>query len=198
MKIMGVILAAGEGRRMGTIKQLLPFNGTTLLGRVISSTRQSMIDDITLVLGCRSDDILRQVDTVGLHVIMNRQWSAGQSGSLTSGLAGLTDEHEAVMFLLADQPLVGPDTIDLLIRRFRESDADIVVPVYKKKRGNPTIFSIRLIPKIRQLKGDTGGRRLFSSHAARLMTVEVDDPAVVLDVDTPGDYQKILAASRAP
>lgn len=194
--VAGVILAAGCGRRMGDRnglpKQLLPFRGAPLLSHAIGHTRASLLAPICLVLGHQAAEIQAGVELSGVEVSINAEYEKGQAGSLITGLNSVASRCEAVMFLLGDQPLILAALIDRLIQAYGQKGAAITVPTSKGRRGNPVIIAASLFPELRQLSGDTGARVLFDAHADEIQAVPVEDPDILLDVDTPGDYKSLL------
>ena len=194
--VAGVILAAGCGRRMGTAagrpKQLLPFRGAPLLSHVMASARASRLAPLCLVLGHRAAEIEAQVELGGMAVVVNTDYGAGQAGSLVTGLARVRGRCSAAMFLLGDQPLVTADLIDTLIDAHEKKGAPVTVPTFEGRRGNPVILADSLFPEVMRLTGDTGARALFEAHWEEIQRVSVDDPAVLMDVDDPADYERLL------
>ena len=203
-KVAGIILAAGEGTRMGRTKQLLPFRGKTILECVIDSALASGLHRVVVVLGHQADllqPLLENGDPHkplpekrGVEVIVNPLYRQGQSSSLKSGLHALSEESEAALFLLGDQPLITPKLIDLILAAYQASPSPIVLPLFQGKRGNPVLFSRETFPRIEALGEDCGARLLFQEYATRLLAVAVDDPAIHFDIDTQEDYQRLLQA----
>lgn len=191
MTVRGVILAAGMGRRMGTIKQLLPLHGKPLLQHVLDAARASRLDHLTLVLGHAHETIRLQLETTGISLVINENFAQGQSTSLHAGLVHGPDTA-GVMFLLGDQPLVEPPLINTLIDAFATTKALAVVPMYQNLPGNPVILGRKLICKALNLRGDTGARPLLQYQAPEVHQVEVNNPRVFFDVDTPEAYQTLL------
>jgi len=192
-KTAGIILAAGTASRMGKTKQLLPFQGTTLLGRVTANAIHSKLHEIIVVLGHDADTILKTIDFSGSCVIINPDFEKGQSTSLIKGLEAISEACAGAMFLLADQPMITADIINRMIMAFQSSDAPILIPFFNNRRGNPVIISKGLFPKISSLSSDTGARVMFDEYKNILLKVNFDTDAVLLDVDTPADYEKLLA-----
>jgi molybdenum cofactor cytidylyltransferase len=190
MMVRGVILAAGLGRRMGAVKQLLPLHGRPLLQHVIDAARGSNLAHLTLVLGHAHDRILEAIDARGLEIVVNPDFAAGQSTSVLTGL-NHGPAADGVMFLLGDQPLAGQALIDTLIETFVSERPPAVVPVHQGRPGNPVILGRDLMREASALHGDTGARVLLRNRAVR--HVEVDDPALLQDVDTMDDYLALLA-----
>jgi molybdenum cofactor cytidylyltransferase len=189
--VAGIILAAGCGSRMGTTKQLLPFENTTLLGRVIATAKAAMLEDVVLVLGFEADAIRIALDLDGIRVIENPDWDKGQSFSLAAGLKALGDHICGALFLLGDQPLVSVHTINGLVSAFQTTDAWILVPRFKGQRGNPVLVADSLFPRLQFPAGDAGARVLFQEFKYRMQGIDVDDPGILKDVDTPEDYKNL-------
>lgn len=195
MTVSGVILAAGLGRRMGTVKQLLPFHGKPLLQHVIDAARASRLENLLLILGHAHDQVLPQLDTHGFEVIVNRDFAAGQSSSVRAGLEHRADA-DGIMYLLGDQPLLSADTINTLIDCFLGERPWAAVPVHRGQPGNPVIIGRPLMADLAALSGDIGARRLLQKSQF-VRRVEIDDPAILRDVDTMDDYLALLAAGES-
>lgn len=192
IKVSGIILAAGTASRMGRTKQLLPFQGTTLLGQVVLNAKQSRIDEIIVVLGHHADDIRNRTHLEDTITIFNPDFKKGQSTSLIAGIKSVASDSDAAMFLLADQPFIAAGTINALICAFTSSKASIGIPYYKNKQGNPVIISKSLFARIHTLKRDIGVRSLFQAYKDHILKIPVSDPSVLADVDTIADYNAIL------
>ncbi len=192
---LGVILAAGRSERFGTPKQLLKLNNTPMIEQVLDNALKSRLKRIVLVLGCQYQSILNLLGKKAHHprlkIVINHSFIEGLSSSLQCGLNAIRRQSEAVMFLLADQPLADAGLINLLLEKFQASDKGICVPVYQGKRGNPTIFSRRYYDKLMMIKGDQGGRHLIKAHSQDVLEVRVDVPFYFWDIDTRGDVEKI-------
>lgn len=190
--IVGVILAAGEGSRMGAVKQLLPFKGETILERVIDNANASSLQGVVVVIGHRADLLEPMIAGKDVTIVVNGDYKSGQSSSIKAGLGALTEGVDAVLFLLGDQPLVAPETINRILDAFRSSQSPIVLPVFNGKRGNPVLFSHETFLRLEALSGDCGARGLFEEYAGRILEVPVDDGSIHFDVDTEEDYQQLL------
>ncbi|SDU34751.1 nucleotidyltransferase family protein [Desulfobacula phenolica] len=192
-KISGIILAAGSASRMGKTKQLLPFGETTLLGRVIQNARDSRLHEIIVVLGHNAGKISRSIDFEGTRVTRNTAYANGQSTSLIKGVEAVSSDCDAAMFLLADQPLVTAAIINRLADAFETGTAPIVIPYCNGKRGNPVIIARPLFYRLASLSADTGARVLFEEFKDVILKVSVPDKAILVDVDTPADYQTLIS-----
>ena len=190
--IVGIILAAGAARRMGKLKQLLPLGGKPMVWHVADAACRSRLDSVRIVIGAENAAVSAAVNELPLSVVVNPAWHLGQSTSLSAGLQELPAETTAVMFLLADQPLVTPELINSLIDAFTSSSKSIICPVHGGQRGMPVLFAI---PKwqdaLTTLAGDQGARSIISAHPEEVCQVAVESPELFLDVDTIADYRRM-------
>jgi molybdenum cofactor cytidylyltransferase len=177
---------------MGKTKQLMPFGDTSILGRVISNARKSSLHELIVVLGHDAEKIKHKVDLSHTQTVINPEYLKGQSTSLIKGLENISPQCEGAMFLLADQPLVTADIINNLIETFKNSDAPIVIPYFKEKRGNPVIIGRPLFHRLKSLSADTGARVLFKEYKNSILRKTIDDEAILVDVDTMDDYKKLI------
>ena len=191
-KITGIILAAGASSRMGRTKQLLPFRGQTILECVVDSALASALHRIVVVLGHKSEVLEPLLVNRDVTVVYNPDYEKGQSSSLKIGLQALTEEVDAALFLLGDQPLVTPEIIDLILAANEASPSPVVLPVFKGKRGNPVLFSRETFSRLSTLKEDRGARPLFDEYAERILKVPVTNSAIHFDIDTEEDYRQLL------
>lgn len=192
-KIGGIILAAGSASRMGKTKQLLPFKQKPILAHVIDNARKSDLYEIVVVIGYCADKIQQVVDFSGTAIITNNEFLKGQSTSLIKGLENISPMCDAAMFLLADQPLVTPLMINTIIKAFQTSSLPIAIPYYNDVRGNPVIIAKSLFHQLNLLSGDTGPRILFKKFKKSILKVPISDNAVLIDVDTRSDYEKLIS-----
>jgi len=191
----GIILAAGESTRFGRPKQLLRLKDRYLIEWVLDVALDSELSRIILVLGYAHQRIQqalgKKLRHAKLQIEVNPHYQKGQSHSLQVGLSTVINTFPAVMFLLADQPLVDAATINCLLNRFGSADKDICVPTFHGKRGNPSIFSQKFYKHIMEIKGDIGARQIIKAHPERVLEIEIKNPLFFLDVDTPEGFEKI-------
>lgn len=191
----GIILAAGASIRFGKPKQLLRLKDRYLIEWVLDAALDSELSRIILVLGYAHQKIQqalgKKLRHVKLKVEVNPHYQTGQSHSLQVGLSTVINTFPAAMFLLADQPLVDAATINFLLNKFWSAGKDIGVPTFHGKRGNPSIFSQKFYKHIMEIKGDIGARQIIKTHPERVFEIEIKNPLVFLDVDTPADFEKI-------
>ena len=192
--ISAIVLAAGMSRRMGTPKQLLPIGGKVLLQVVLATVRASCVDEIIIVLGESADIIQSQISFDNCQVVINEAYQQGMSTSLRAGVARVSPSAEGALIVLADQPLLRPETIDQLIDEYRRNKPQIVIPVYSGSRGNPVLLDRSVFPELAGLTGDVGCRAIFDKHTERILKVPVTDSGVLLDLDTPADIKRFEEA----
>jgi len=184
-----IVLAAGVSSRMGKPKQTLPISGKPMLERVINVYRRPGVSPIVVVLGAHAARVRRSVILYGVSVVYNRRYLDGMSGSLRLGLKA-AEKAEAVIVALADQPFLSPDTVNAMIETYKRTGGPVVIPSYRGKRGNPVLFDRSLFPEIRRIRGDRGAKSVVNRHRDILQEVAVDDRGILVDIDTPSDYQE--------
>ena len=190
--IVGIILSAGESKRMGTPKQLLPWRNTIILQQVIDNASASQLGMLLLILGSSADAIAAKITTTSkTRILINHDFKAGMSSSVKCGIKNAPTDAEAYMLLLGDQPFIGPDIIDKLIHSYGAGRHGIVVPVYNGQRGHPVIFDSRYKQELLAINGQ-GAKEVTEKHAPDIFEVQVDAPDVLADIDTPQDYRKAL------
>lgn len=191
-----IVLAAGMSSRMGTPKQLLRLGEKTLLERTLDNVRASRVDEILLVLGASAEEIRIRVPTEGLKVVINPEFQQGMGTSLRTGLAALNPATKAVLVVLADQPFVSTSTIDQLIECHQQLRPQIVIPTCRGFRGNPVLLDRAVFPELMDLSGDIGCRAVFGSHTQGIYKLAVDDPGIVLDIDSSDDWQRLKTSGN--
>jgi len=185
--ILGIVLAAGASRRMGSDKLNLPWRGATVLAATLSRWQAvPEIDELILVRRPGETGENRP----GLRLLINQSADEGMGGSLRLAAMALPAATELVAVGLADMPDVNSATISTLIAAAKQPGAKgIIAPVFAGRRGHPVVFAARYIAELQKLSGDSGARGLLQKNAADLALVEVNDPGVVLDIDTPSDLE---------
>jgi molybdenum cofactor cytidylyltransferase len=189
-RVAGVILAAGKSKRLGRPKQVLEWQGEPFIRQVARTALAAGLSPVIVVTGAASQEVDQAL--VGLPVlqIFNPNWEQGQSTSIKTGLAYIPDETGAVVFMLVDQPQVTREVIQALVSAHSRTLDGIVAPEVDGQRANPVLFDQDIIPELLKLEGDVGGRAVFSNHHVTM--IPWDDPKLLLDVDTPEDYQRLL------
>jgi len=190
-KVASVILAGGGAKRMGYPKPLLMWKGKPILVHLIEASREAELCPILIISGAYHQDIQQVIRGFPVELIYNPDWENGQSTSVAAAIAALPAETEAAIFLLADQPFMPAKLLTMLSDTFKHTHAAVIAPYVGKQRGNPLLFSREVFPELAQLTGDQGGRALLSKY--QITQVPWDDAGILFDVDTPEDYQRLLA-----
>lgn len=200
-KIVGVVLAAGAASRFGRPKQLERWphaDSPTFVERVVSLLLSSQAAAVWVVTGNQHAEVEKalarlQATHSQLYSAYNARWQAGQGYSVAVGTKSVVENFptaSGIMFMLADQPRLKIETVRNLVQEFQDSENStnqIFFPTYKGKRGNPVIFGRQFFDELVKLEGDAGGRVIVKKYPEAVVELEVDDPAIHEDVDTPAD-----------
>jgi molybdenum cofactor cytidylyltransferase len=187
-RIEAILLAAGESRRMGYPKPLLRVGAESFIART-TALALGVADRLVIVLGAHADRIRPAVAPDSrIIVVENPNFNRGQLSSLKVGLAeAIAGRADAVVVHLADHPLVAPATFRALLDDYRKTASPIVVARYNGRRGHPVLFDRTVFADLMAAPEDQGARVVVNADPARVRYVDVDDPGVVLDLDTPAD-----------
>ena len=189
--VSAVILAAGTSSRMGQAKQLLALGESTVLAQTLAHAQAAALHEIILVLGASAEAIRGQLSPQGLKIVVNDAYQQGIASSLQAGLSAVDPNSDAALIILGDQPFIRPQTLDRIVEEYRRSQAQIVIPVHQGQRGNPVLLDRSVFAEVMALQGDVGSRAIFTKHLDRTVNVEVEDKAILLDLDDPADYQRL-------
>jgi len=189
--VAGIILAAGGSERMRRSKQLLPWHGEPLVRHATRTALSAGLDQVIVVVGALGEEVKDALVDLDVGIQDNPDWKLGQSTSVRAGLSALPPGTGAVLFLLADQPNIPVTLIQALIEKHAETLAPIIAPLIDDQRGNPVLFDRQTFKDLSSIQGDSGGRQLYSQYP--VTWVEWHDGAVLHDIDTDEDYQRLLA-----
>jgi molybdenum cofactor cytidylyltransferase len=194
--VAAIILAAGRSSRMGSHKLLLPFKGRPLVNWVLAAASMSQADPVIVVLGHEAEKVGAAMRAERRFLAIHNPWYAeGMSTSLKIGLAATPKEVEGALILLGDQPLITAAIINIMIDASAAAPDAIIAASYQGRRGNPVLFPRQYFAELETITGDEGGRSLLARYPERIRLVEIDDAQAGLDVDTPAEYQTLLADS---
>jgi molybdenum cofactor cytidylyltransferase len=194
--IQAILLAAGESKRMGSPKMLLPFNGMTVIEQVIVNVLSAGISNPLIVLGSDHEAILEIIIGHPVSHCYNENYRNGMLSSVQCGFASLDCKSNAVLILPGDQPMIDADQIKRVMKAWHESGKGIVMPVHTGKRGHPLIVDMRYKQEVMSLPGSIGLRALAERYPDDVMQAETDDPSVLRDIDTQQDYMNELNLTR--
>jgi molybdenum cofactor cytidylyltransferase len=187
--ISAILLAAGQSKRMGELKQLMPFGQSTIVEQAVNNLLGSAVDEVIVVVGYKAEDVTKALAAKPVKVVINPDYEQGMSTSIIAGLKSVHIRTQGIMLALGDQPLVDSQIINLLIEELYNHDKGIAVPTYQGRRGHPIIFAIKYKEQLLELSGDMGGRQIIENHPDDVLEVAVDSEGIVADFDTTDDYQ---------
>jgi molybdenum cofactor cytidylyltransferase len=188
----GVVLAAGGAKRYGAPKLLLPWKGKPLVRHVVEAALGAGLSQVQVVVGAVDAPVRDALAGLAVNFVPNPDWADGQSTSVRAGIQSLAEYTGAVVFLSGDQPNVPAALIRALVERHQRGQEQVLATSVGGKRGSPVLFDRSTFAALEALQGDTGGRAIFGQYPPQLL--EWDDPAVLLDVDTPDDFARLTGA----
>ena len=189
--IGAVVLAAGQSRRMGRPKMSLSWGGTTVVGQVVRTLSEAGVDEIVVVTGGAHQEVVAALKGQGARLVFNPDYAGGEmTRSLQVGLGALSEEAQAAFVALGDQPQIETGIVQAVLNRFLTCGASLVVPSYRMRRGHPWIMARSLWPEVLALKPPQTLRDFLNARAGEIRYFPVDSPSVLMDLDTPEDYQK--------
>ena len=184
----GIILGGGYASRMGRCKLLLPLEKRTALEHTVQTMRESGVEHIVVVSGHYEKEMRPHVEALGAHSVYNSRYDEGMFSSVLAGLQALPPSVEACFLLPGDIPLVKSSTYRRLLA-YPKGKAPLLIPTFRGNTGHPPLFEASLIPLILNWKGEGGLRGAFQTFAPEPLLVPVADQGVLLDMDTPEDYE---------
>jgi molybdenum cofactor cytidylyltransferase len=195
-RIAGIVLAAGMSRRLGRPKQLLLLDNRPLIDHVVRTAVASSLDEVIVVLGARAEDVRVALADAPVRFVVNHRYAEGQGTSLAAGFAALSEETDAAVVLLGDQPGVTSGAINRVIAAWREQGASIAMAAYDDGRGHPVLFGRDHFAELRQLSGDVGGREIIRAHGGRVVMARIDG-RIPVDIDTEDDWRALQRGNQA-
>ena len=189
--ISAIILAAGESKRMGQPKMLLPWGEETVVSHVISVFRSAGVDDILVVTGGTREGVEHAISHHKVRAVYNEDFANGEMlSSIQCGIRALSHQTQAVLIGLGDQPQVQERSVQLICRKFTDSKASIVVPSYKMRRGHPWLITRPLWDDLLNLESPHTPRDFLNAHHDIIQYVNMNNPDILADLDTPEEYQR--------
>ncbi len=189
IQVSAILLAAGSSRRMEQLKQLLPLHDKPIIRHCLDNLITAGIENIVAVLGYCGDEVLAAIQEMPVQIVFNENQESEMAESVRIGLRAIAEKSSGVLVCLSDHPLVSVDTLKSLMQCFLETPDKIIIPLYKGKRGHPTLFPRNVIEEI----FEAGTLRdIIDKNRSRLKFLNVQDEGVILDMDTKEDYDKVL------
>ncbi len=186
-----IILAAGSSSRLGQTKQLLSYNGKTLLRHTVEEAL-NVTSRIIVVTGSENKEIEKEAGTV--ITVRNKEWQEGMASSIRKGLQEIQQcypETEQYIFTVCDQPYISASVFLELIRKKGTSGKSMVASSYSGALGTPVLFSKDYADRLYGLSGQEGARKLIGKHPEEVASIVFEKGAV--DIDTMEDYKKLIS-----
>jgi molybdenum cofactor cytidylyltransferase len=186
--ISAIVLAAGKSERMGRPKALLEFHGRTFLEHILDAISQSSIEHTSVVVGHHRHEIENRVNAGPM--IFNPNYEQGMVTSLQTGIRSLPAESIGAFLFLVDHPVVATATIEAMIPHVARDR--IVQPTFQGRRGHPVFLGGDILQEILALPSTQGADAVVRRDPSRIIEIPVNAPGILIDVDTPGDYDELL------
>lgn len=196
--ISAIILSAGSSQRMGKHKALLTIGNKTFLRHIVDEINSAGIQDSVVVLGSDFETIRQTLSWFNGKVVVNNDWRNGQLTSIITGINILESaECDGVLIVPVDHPLFTSSLISKLVQAFNESKKQIIIPTHRQRRGHPVIISKNLFGELRNAPIQIGMRFVVHTHEDEICEVPTEEKGVLINIDTPEDYQKYFLDNTA-
>ncbi|MDZ7898122.1 MAG: nucleotidyltransferase family protein [Arcicella sp.] len=190
MNISILILAAGNSSRLGQPKQLVEFEGQTLIER-ITQTALSVSEEVLVVLGANMGLIKLKLSVFSnqISIIENPDWQQGMGTSISVGVENLAQKSDGIIILLSDQPFISQVLLQNMVQTFAEKKYPIVACDYGNQLGVPILFDKSFFTELKNLQGEQGAKIFLKKYSNKISSIEFKDG--FFDIDTPEDLQKL-------
>ena len=191
-----VVLAAGQSRRMGRPKMILPWGQTTVIGQVVSVLFEAGVSQVVVVTGGAGAQVAEALQGQPVRLVENPAYADGEMlSSVQVGLAALPDDCPAALIVLGDQPQIEVGVVKALLARYCAGASALIVPSYQMRRGHPICLPRAVWPAVLALSWQDSLRSLWTSLAGQIEHITLDSPTILSDMDTPDDYLREVGAS---
>ena len=187
-----IILAAGQSSRLGAPKQLLKYQGKSLLQHTIDMTMHSPVQSIIVVLGSGFELMVKEIDSPDISIVKNENWHTGLASSISCGMNALQDiapSSDTAILMVCDQPFISTELLESLIAEQKKTGKPIVASKYENTIGIPALFHKSFFPQLMELKGDSGAKKIMQQYPDLVTTIPF--PSGNIDIDTLGDYEAL-------
>jgi molybdenum cofactor cytidylyltransferase len=192
-KLAAAILAAGESRRMGRPKALVPFEGLTFVEHLLQATNHPRVGIVRVVLGANAESIQAELKLDQEIVVVNQDWQQGQLSSIQSAIRSLPADQTAGLLLCpVDHPLISSQLVSRLVAEFDSDRKLIVVPTHQGRRGHPVIFHASVYAELLDASPNVGARQVVWAHPDAIAEIETDEAGVILNLNDPETMRKAL------
>jgi molybdenum cofactor cytidylyltransferase len=191
------ILAAGESRRMGAPKALLPYRGKTFLSHLLEVARHPRVGSTCIILGAHVDEIRAKLAGESTSIVINEEWRSGQLSSIRAAIRSLSaGETEGLILWPVDHPMISAELVARLIETFDSSGKLVALPTYRGRRGHPVIFRAALYNDLLAASPTVGAREVVWAHSADVIELPTEEEGVVLNLNDPETLRRALGAAR--
>ena len=188
MRVAGVVLAAGESRRMGQLKALLPFGARTVIEQVLQPLLDADLSEVAVVLGHRADDIASVLEPLPVRLLYNPDYQLGMTSSVQVALRALDPVPDAYLLALVDQPQISLHVVQQLLAAHARTRKGLVIPVWQGKRGHPLLLAAAYRPAVLALGLDQGLNVVTRGYPHDTLELAIDSDDVLRDMDYREDY----------
>ena len=190
-----IVLAAGQSRRMGRNKLLLPFGRSTVIETIVTEVQSGEVNDTVVVTGYERERIEAQLARYPVRCVFNPDYARAEMlASVQVGLRALAENIEAALIVLGDQPRIQRDIIRRVIEAYRPGA--LIIPSFERRRGHPILLDRSIWPDVLAAPIEATLRDVINAHAECIRYVEVESDSVLRDIDTPDDYAQAMRAFR--
>jgi len=193
-RVFAVVLAAGASNRFGSTKQLQTFDGISLVGRAANLASSVCGNNTILVTGHDSTTVARSAGEAARFVIVNDHYTDGMSSSIAAAASALAHTAGGILFILADQPLIGAEHLQAMLDAWSGSEKEIIATAIADTSGPPVLFPRGTFPELMRLTGDQGARSVLQDPRFTVSTIQFENAAV--DIDTPRDLADLSERVR--
>jgi molybdenum cofactor cytidylyltransferase len=187
-----IILAAGSSSRFGSTKQLLPFNGSTLIQHVVSEAVDSGAKPVIVVTGASADKVSKDIKKEEVHIIFNERWKGAMASSIYAGMQAALGYRgiEKIIITVSDQPFVSSSLFKQLYQAQEDSGKQIITCAYADTIGTPVLFTKNYFDLLLSLRGEEGAKKIIKANKNDMAVI--DFPEGYLDIDTREDLENFL------
>jgi molybdenum cofactor cytidylyltransferase len=190
-RIGAVVLAAGQSRRMGQPKLVLPWGQTTVIARVAEVLLEAGLAEVIVVTGGSYTDVETALQHLPVQTIFNPQYTGNDMlRSLQVGLGKHHENIQATLVALGDQPQIEVDTVRALAEAYQETGSPLIIPSFNNRRGHPWLVSRTIWPNVFALDAPATLRDFLNQHRDQIHYLTVTTPSILKDLDTPADYDR--------
>jgi len=189
-RLEGIILAAGESRRMGYPKPLLDIGGRTFIEH-IAETMLAVVPRLVIVIGAHRERVRAAIPRdARIAIVENPDYSRGQLSSLKVGIGVIQPDSAGAIVHLGDHPMVRVETFRAIVDSYHRTGKPIVIARHDGRRGHPVIFDRAMFAELLSAPEEEGARHVVNADPSRVAYVDLNDPGINLDLDTPSDLAR--------